>query len=212
MAEMATLHVQPRAVVGSGKVGRLRRQGEIPGVLYGHGEPTPILVDAAEFRSTISPAQFGSLIVRLNLEGRDAGTVLVKAVQVDTLKHSVLSIDLQRVSMDDFVSVSVPIVLEGEPIGGRVGGILEQSIHSAGLRCRASSVPEQITVDVSRFDIGDSIRAGELPLLGECELQDSADEVVAVLLPPTLGTAGGILETEAPEEREQTSESEQSAA
>ena len=111
---------------------------------------------------------------------------MVKAVQVNTLKHDVMNVDLQRVGQEDRVSISVSIVLEGEPEAVRLGGVLEQLMHSVNLRCRVANVPTQITHDVSELQIGETLQAGQLALPLECELLDKGDDLIAVIGAPTV--------------------------
>ena len=130
MSEQPTLSVQSRARVGSASARRLRREGLIPAVVYGHSEPQAVALSVSEFVHTVPVAQYGSLMVRLVVDGKDTGAALVKAVQTNPLSRLVLSVDLQRVSMDEQVHVSVPVVLAGEPTDVRHGGVLDQMVHS----------------------------------------------------------------------------------
>lgn len=82
--------------------------------------------------------------------------------------------------------MKVPITLQGEPAAARRGGVLEQSLHSLNLRCRADAIPEQIVYDVSSMDLGDLVHAGQLAIPADAELLDNPDEVAAVILTPTL--------------------------
>ncbi len=186
MADQPKLMVESRTQHGSAVAGRLRRQGRIPGVLYGRGESQPVSIDATEFRQQVPVGGYGSMIVTLFLDGVEAGVALVKAVQVNTLEHSVMNVDLQRVNQQDRVSISVSVLLEGEPAAVRLGGVLEQLMHSVNLRCRVSNVPAVLTYDVSEMQIGETIHARDLLLSPECELLDKPDDAIAVIVAPTV--------------------------
>ncbi|HOF87672.1 MAG TPA: 50S ribosomal protein L25 [Armatimonadota bacterium] len=194
MSEHPTLSVRSRAHVGSCPARRLRRQGQIPAVLYGHGAPQAVALSTAEFTHAVPVSQYGSLLVRLVLDGTDAGAALVKAVQTHPLSRTVYSVDLQRVSMDEHVQVSVPVVLLGEPADARRGGVLEQMVHSVTLRCRASDVPANISYDVSALGIGDAVHAGELALPANCELLENPEQLIVLLAAPTVATVEGPVE------------------
>lgn len=185
MVDQPTLTVVSRAGVGSGASRKLRRQGMVPAVVYGHGDPAAVAVEAAHFQRIVSPEQFGSQIVHLQVDARDAGLALVKSVQLNTLTHQLLSIELQRVSSQERLHVSVAIVLEGEPAGARGGGVLEQFMHSVNLRCRATDVPAALHFDISPLHVGDSVHVAQLALPADCELLDKPDDVVVMLAPPT---------------------------
>jgi large subunit ribosomal protein L25 len=186
MSEQPLLAVRSRDRVGSSHARRLRRQGEIPAVMYGHGAPQPIAISAADFTHTVPVAQYGSLMVRLRLDDQDVGLALVKAVQVNTLTHQVIGVDLLRVAMEDRIQVSVPLVFIGEATGVQRGGTLEQLAHSVSLRSRAADVPAEISYDVSTLDIGEAVRAGQLALPPNSELLESPELVLASLVPPTV--------------------------
>lgn len=186
MSEQPTLRMESRTERGSAEAGRLRRQGRIPGVLYGQGNSLPVTLDETEFRHTITPSHYGSIIVSIVLDGIDSGSALVKAVQVNTLGHHVMNVDLQRVSQTDLVQMTLPIVLEGEPAAVRSGGVLEQVIHALSVRCRVSEVPAQISFDVSSMQIGDTLRAEQLALPPGCELLAKPEETIAIIAAPTV--------------------------
>jgi large subunit ribosomal protein L25 len=186
MSDQPTLSVQSRAQVGSGAARQLRRQGRTPAVLYGRGAPQPVTLSATDFRHAVPVDRYGSQMVRLLLDEQDAGIALVKAVQVNPLNRQVLSIDLQRVFMEDYVQITVPVILVGEPAEARRGGVLDQLAHAISLRCRVSDVPANITFDVSALEIGDAVRSGQLALPPNSELLDPPDQVIATLAPPTV--------------------------
>jgi len=199
MAGEPVLHIVGRAEHGKGAAGRLRRTGRVPGGLFGHGEPESVSLDATEFRKTVTPDQYGALIVKLVRDEQEIGAALVKGVQVDTLQHAVLNVDLQRVSMDERVSVSVPIELTGEPAGTRLGAVLDQTLRAVNLRCRVSDVPTLISYDVSELGIGENIHIQQLDLPAECDILDNPEEVVAVMLSPTVPLEEERMEVEAVE-------------
>lgn len=205
MAGQPTLKIEPRPGVGSGDARKLRRQGRIPAVLYGHGEPEPVSLDLAEFRHAVTPEHYGSFIVRVRRGGKDAGVALVKAVQATALGRRVLSVDLQRVTLDEQVHVAVPVVLEGTPEGARAGGVLEQAVHAINLRCQARNVPQQITHDISHMNLGDSIHVRDLAVPANTEVLDNPEEMIAVLLAPTVPVAAELPEAvaEAAEKKEE---------
>lgn len=189
MANQPILHINPRHSTGTHTSRRARRSGHIPGVLYGHGEPESIEIDVHEFRQAIKPAQYGSQVVQLRLNGNAVATALVKAVQINPLGQQILNIDLQRVSMDERVPVQVSVILEGEPAGTRGGGVLEQIIHAVMLRCRADAVPTALHLDVSAMQIGDALHGTDLVLPTQAELLDKSDEVIVILAAPRTAPA-----------------------
>ena len=186
MSDQPTLHAETRPKVGTQASHKVRKQGRIPGVLYGHGDPQPISLDALTFSHTVSPNHYGALMVQLMLDGRPAGSALVKAVQVNTVGKHIMNVDLQRVSAEDRVAVSVPIVLIGESAAARQGGVLEQFVHSINVRCRADAMPQQITYDITALSMDESVHAAQLELPPDVELLDKPDETIIKMAPPTV--------------------------
>lgn len=184
-----TLAAFPRDARGSGPAHRLRKQGRIPASLMGHGAPQSLTLDAHDFARIVPPGKYGSAIVRVQIDGRDAGLALVKSVQVNTLRREILSVELQRVNLEQAVTVHVPIVLEGDAIGIAHGGLLETTLHSVSLKCRAAEVPAQITHDISALDLEETVLARDLDIPNGCELVALPDECVAVIHHKRVATA-----------------------
>lgn len=200
MAEQITIKLISRPGVGSNAVKKLRAQGLAPANIFGHGEPVTVATDAHEFRQSVSTEHYGSQLVHLELDGKDAGMAMVKAVQVNTLKRQILNIDFQRVNIEDRVTVQVPVVAVGTPVDTRIGGMLDQAVHNIALRCDAFSVPEQITVDVTNMHIGDAVHGSDLPLPPGVELAATPDELILHVVAPTKSAQeSGAGETEVSE-------------
>lgn len=201
MADYPNLAVELRSSTGSVKARAMRRMGIAPGVVYGHGDPLMIQMQSKAFREVVPTGQYGSMIVQLQLDGKDAGLALVKNVQVDTLHKIVMNIDLQRVSLLEKLTMTLPLVLVGEPVGIHAGGRLAIEKHTLNVRCIASAVPESITCDITHLQIGEHLTAGELVMPEGCELLDKADESVVgvhALIGAAAGEAGeGEAATEA---------------
>lgn len=185
MPDHVTLQFETRTGSGSRDARKLRRAGRIPGTLFGHGDSQAITLETTSFRRQIKPDRYGSTMVTLT-DGHQSETALVKEVQTDTLKNEVLHISLQRVEAGDRVSISVPVLLHGEPLGVRAGGVLEQMVHSVDLRCGADQVPSHLDYDVSMLNVNDNVHAAQLALPAGVELLDHADEMIAVVLAPTV--------------------------
>jgi len=194
--------METRPRVGTQSVHKLRRLGRIPGVLYGHGDPLPVSLDALAFRTAVTPNHYGALMVQVMLDGEPAGAALVKSVQLNTVSKSIMNVDLQRVTAADRVVVSVPIVLTGESPASRQGGVLEQFTHSLSVRCRADAMPQQIVYDITSLTMDESVHAAQLELPPDCELLDKPDETIIKMAPPithgesTPGTEAGATSPE----------------
>ena len=179
------LRIQGRTPGGSREARRLRSEGLVPAVLYGKKKESHVLVDELEFMRTIGHA-IGSGMIDIELEG-EKQTVLIKEVQWDALTDRPIHIDFMRVSMDDMVTVPVPVHLINSPVGVSIGGgVLDHHMHEVLIRVKASDIPSGIVVDVSDLDLGDSIHVSDLEIPEGAEAESNPEAVVVSVLTPTI--------------------------
>ena len=176
-----TLNVAVREQLGTNHTRRLRRAGNIPAIMYGHGEKNVNLsVPGPEVYSAI---RHGSKVV--DVRGAVSDSVLISEIQWDALGSSILHLDLIRVSADEKVEVSVPIELRGEAPGIREGGITEQVTHEIEIECAVNALPEKLVVSVNELHLGQSILASDLELPQGAVLLGEADAVIVQVNEPT---------------------------
>ncbi|MCE9632321.1 MAG: 50S ribosomal protein L25 [Planctomycetia bacterium] len=191
-----TFEVTLRKGTGSRESRRLRREGLVPAVLYGHGEKC---VDLAATREAITAAvRHGSRVV--NLTGAVKTAALVRELQWDTYGVEPLHVDFLRVSASDRIRVKVPVHLKGECPGQRAGGVVNVVLHEIELECTADHVPELVHVNVGHLELGHAIKVKDLELVHGAKAVDEADEtVVSCTLPIKKGeeaAAGAVAEPE----------------
>ena len=176
-----------RESVGKGPARQSRREGRIPGVIYGHGEAaTAIAVDTKEFTTAMRHHAGGNMIVTLNLSSGDR-TALIREVQRDPLSSEILHLDFQEVSLKEKVRVNVNIEILGVPKGVKEGGgILEHILRQVELECLATAIPSKLEVDVSELNIGENLHVRDLASSSEYEILTDADSTVAIVVPPTV--------------------------
>ena len=175
-----TVDVALRKGTGSRENRRLRSQGRVPAVLYGHGEKC---VDLSASREAVEAAvRHGSRVV--NLTGAVKTAALVKELQWDTYGVEPIHVDFLRVSKTDRVKVKVPIDLKGECPGQRAGGVLNLVMHEIELECTADAIPERIHAQVGHLELGHAIKVHDLELpKGAKPLADGDETVVSCTLP-----------------------------
>lgn len=198
MAETVSLVAQPRADYGTRASRRLRKQGMVPGVVYGHKEATvSVAVPGDELTKAI---RLGSRIVDLKL-GEKSETALVKDVQWDPLGHDILHIDFARVSADERVEVTVKLALRGTAPGVTGGGLLMQPLHELTVECLATAIPDSIRVNIGTLQIGDVLHVSDLSLPEGVIAKDEPDAVVVQVTAPQAEeeAAAGPGETAEPE-------------
>ena len=182
-----------RENLGKGGARKARAAGQIPGVLYGHGEqPVPVSVGAREFELALRGHKGGNPIVNLAVAGGEY-TALIRDVQYDPLTHDILHLDFQHISLTETIEVKVTVHLTGLPVGVKDGGgILETILREIEVRCLPTAIPSSIEVDVSHLNIGDSVHVSDIAVTDVTILNDPA-ETIATVVPPT------VMEEKAPE-------------
>jgi len=170
-----SVEVKLRTVKGSRASRKLRREGLVPAILYGHGEKC---IDLVATREAVQAAvRHGSRIVEL--KGAVKTGALIRELQWDTYGVEPVHIDFLRVSASDRVKVKVPIDMKGECPGQRAGGVVSLILHEIELECTANAVPEKIHVAVGKLNIGGVIKVHDLELpAGARALVDGDDAVV----------------------------------
>ncbi len=157
----ATLPAVTRSTRGKNEARRLRRSGHVPGVVYGGEtrEGTPISVDPKELLRILHSESGVNTLIALSVDGGTASQVLVKEFQLDPLSNELLHVDFYRLALDKAITVTVPIMLTGEPAGVKQqGGLLDFVHREVQVECMPTEIPEHIEVDVSELMIGDGVR------------------------------------------------------
>lgn len=175
--EIPKLEVQVRERLGSRYAARLRSEGKLPAVIYGHKQdPQPVVVDYRAFTDIINHSAH---LIEVSLDGK-AEPCLIKDVQWDHLGVKLVHIDLERVNLDEQVQVEVELELVGEPKAlQEAGNVLDQSLTSVEVACRADAIPEIIKHDISDLQAGEAVTVGDLKLPAGVQAVPEADVVVA---------------------------------
>jgi large subunit ribosomal protein L25 len=163
----ATLEGLKRDGFGKNEARRLRAEGRIPAVLYGGQKPgdpaTPIAVDPKVLMRILHSESGVNTLISLSVDGAST-RVLVKEYQLDPVTHKLLHADFYRIAMDRAITVTVPVVVRGEPKGVKQqGGILDFVHRDIEVECLPGDIPEKIELDVSELLLGQAIRVRDLP-------------------------------------------------
>ncbi len=156
MAE--TLQVQQRQQTGKLNNRRLRRSGQVPAVLYGHGEATVMLtLPAEELEHTL---RHGAKVVELG--GAASGQALLQEVHWDAFQHHVLHVDLLRVDASERVVVEVPVHLRGEAPGEHEGGVVEHLLHFVEIETSPVAIPESLHIKINQLQLHGSLTLADI--------------------------------------------------
>ena len=196
---------------------KLRREGGVPATVYGRGLDSISLAVKADDMAGLLKSEGGRLaLIDLKVDGKTqkAHPVMIQKIQRDPITHRILHVDFHRVSMNEPVHASVPVVLKGVPPGIKSGGILEQITRELNVKALPDHVPSHIDVDVSNLEFGQHISVGELSVPEEVEvLGPQPDIVVASVRLPHVHVEEEVaapeeLEEEAPEAEGEAKEEE----
>jgi large subunit ribosomal protein L25 len=154
---------------------RLRSQGQVPAVIYGHKEATvQVTVPGEELLRAI---RHGSRLIELKQSDKSE-TALIREVQWDPLGHDILHVDFARVAADEKVSLPVPIVLRGTSPGVVAGGNLVQLVHTLMVECLVTSIPESIRVSVAELQIDQVLHVRDLKLPEGVAVKDDPETIL----------------------------------
>jgi len=181
----ATLSATKRSDTGKGVARSLRREGRIPGVIYGRErQPQALSISARELLRLLEHISAENTVIDLTIDGTTART-LIRQIQRHPLKRDIIHVDLQELIAGEKVEVRIPIVLQGVPAGVRTsGGILDQVMRELRVRVDPLQMPSRFDVDVSELNIGHSIHVSELSVPAGVEVLDDDTLTIATVAAP----------------------------
>jgi large subunit ribosomal protein L25 len=172
MAE--ALKVEVRQSRGTRDARRMRRDGRIPAVLYGHGEASIALAIGQDDLATV--LRHHSRLV--DLQGAVNESALIRALQWDAFGVDVLHVDFARVSADERIEVQVSVELRGTAPGVTEGGVIEHLLHELTIECLATAIPDRIQVRISGLKKDEAITVGQLELPEGVKMLSDPEDIV----------------------------------
>ncbi len=187
MAGMKSLTATPRSGTGKGAARRVRREGRIPGIIYGGGEVTePVSLDDRELNKLIYAGRFLTTIFELDVGGAKQ-RVIPRDYQLDPIKDQPLHVDFLRLKPGASLRVEVPVHFINQDIcpGLKKGGSLNIVRHAIAMRVPADAIPEAVVADLASLQINDSVHIAAISLPEGCRLtQRERDFTIATIAPP----------------------------
>jgi len=180
MAEL-TLEVLRREEAGKGASRRLRQQGKVPAVVYGgHRETVPIMVDRKAVTDLIQKSEHGvRSIFLLKMSGTDQQRhAMIKEIQIDPISRKMTHIDFIRIVMNEVVRTTVPVHINGTPIGVKEGGLLDFQVRDLHVECLPNAIPDKVDVDISNLGMHEYFRISDLTAPEGVKILDDPDRVV----------------------------------
>ena len=181
----ANLAAKARDNSGKGVSRKLRGEGRVPAVVYGHGrDPLSLSINTRELERLLDHIAAESTVIDLDIDGKPSRT-LIREIQRHPFKRQILHVDFQELVAGEKISVSVPIVLVGVPDGVRMdGGILDISMRELEIEVDPSNIPNHVELDVTKLTIGSSVHVRDIPLPEGVEVLDDLDASVCVVSAP----------------------------
>jgi large subunit ribosomal protein L25 len=167
--------------IGSRNVGRLRKQGLIPGVLYGKGDARAIAIGERELRAALTGPSGLHAILDVVLDGqKTVHHAVLKEYQRHPLRGTLTHVDFHEVRLDQPIQTAVVVQFAGEPAGVKEGGVLSQVTREVNVEALPMEIPEHIEIDISGMEIGDTLRLVDVPAIEGVRFLDDPEETVLV--------------------------------
>jgi large subunit ribosomal protein L25 len=187
--ERPVLRAEVREGIGKGRARKLRAKGLIPAIFYGpRSKSIPLVIDPKELVIALQTEAGENALIDLDIrkgDQSDRKVVMVKDLQIHPLQRTTLHTDFYEVTMDEMVTVEIPIHLVGKPEGTKVGGILEQIRRVIQIQCLPGDISKAIDVDVSSLKIGDSIHVQDLTV-EKAKILFDTNFTIATVVPPAV--------------------------
>ena len=176
-----TLRVETREKLGKAHNRRLRWEGKLPAVLYGHGQaPLHLTLSASQLRASL---RHGAQVVQL--EGAAEGQALFQDIQWDTFQQHLLHVDLLRVKKGERIKITVPVVTRGIAPGEGEGGIVEQVLHEVEIETRPAVIPENLHVNINQLQLHGSLSVSDIEdLPGDAKFVTEPQQMVVHCIEP----------------------------
>src|SRR5690349_16508879 len=201
MAQQANLQVVSRSLTGKGAARTLRREGKVPGVIYGHGrEAESVAIDTATLTKMLVGISAATTIVDVSVDGRTPVKALIREIQRDSLRPAdIIHLDLYEVRSDEEITLEVPVRLIGVPDGVRnFGGVLDHVLRDLEIEVLPSNIPEHVDLDVTSLAICHSLFVRDLQVPKAKVLNDPDTPICTVVAPRAEEAPAAVAATEEP--------------
>mgnify|MGYP002725733435 CR=1 FL=1 len=187
--ELIELSAKTREISGKNAARKVRRNNEIPAIVYGaKKDPVMLTIDTAEFVKIIRLHGSMGLFFSLNIDGdsKRKKSVMLKDMQMDTFSLNYLHLDLHEIDMDATVTISVPVETVGESAGVKEGGLLQIIRRELDVICKPTDAPESIQIDINDLDVGDAVHVEDIDLGENIEIPHEVNFTIITIVAPTV--------------------------
>ena len=193
----ASLTATRRTGTGKGNARSLRREGQVPAVIYGHArESQPLAVSARDLEKLLARISADNTVVELAVDGATS-RALIREIQRHPFKRAILHIDFQEIVAGEKMTVRVPLRLIGTPVGVRLsGGIIDHPLRELTISVDPARMPNQIEIDITDLDLGDSIHVSGVKVPDGVTVLDEPGAAVVVIATPRAAVEAVAAEVE----------------
>lgn len=183
--ERMQVQAKLRTTSSKGQLKKLRSEGLVPGIVYGKNtDATAVAVDSKDIHTIVHSASGANTLVDLAVDGKTE-TVIIKELERDIfLQDRFTHVDFLQISLKDKLEVQVPVILIGEALGLKEGGIVQQALREVTLTCLPTEIPDQIELDISNLGLGETLTVGDLKVPAGSEFISDTHEAVVTMGAP----------------------------
>lgn len=183
--EQVSLRARTGRTPGSRSSRRLRREGQVPAVVYGRDmDPINIAVDGRELYGVLHTEAGLNALISLEVEDGDEILTMARVVERHPFRREYRHVDFQKVSLTERVSAEIPIHFEGQPVGVEEGGVFSPRRTSVQIEALVTQIPSYVELDISAVELGDSLRVEDLPEIEGVDYLEDPDSVVMSVTVP----------------------------
>lgn len=211
--EQVSLRAQAGRRPGSRESRRIRRQGQVPAVVYGPDvTPTPVAVDARDLHAALHTDAGSNAIINLEIEDGDTLTTMARVIERHPFRNEYRHVDFVTVDLTQTVRAEVALQFEGTPVGVREGGVFSPQRTYVAIEALPSEIPSHIELDISEVEVGGALRIEDLPELENVTYLEELDAVVMSVTVPAaeieepVAAEDELVEGEEPEDGEEAEE------
>ncbi len=181
--DFLNISANQRTTRGNGPARVLRREGQIPAILYGpDNEPTSIAVNTHELEILLKSSTSGQVFVKLSIDGVGERKALLKELQRHPVSGQYIHADFYEVAMDRKIRALVPVTTRGKSQGVEMGGMLQIIRRELEVLCLPDDIPETIEIDITELDMGESVHVEDIPLEGDVEIPHEVNFTILTIL------------------------------
>jgi len=185
--DLIELKANIRKKTGKGPARVLRQEGKVPAILYGPGiDPVLLSVNVAELEQVLRNGKIRQILINLKIDGYQSSTIstMIKEILRDPVSDNLRHLDFYEISMDRKIKVNIPVLVKGHSKGVEAGGLLQIVRRELEILCFPGEIPNSVEIDITDFDVGDSIHVEDIEIEGDVEIPADVNFTILTIVAP----------------------------